>query len=86
MPRQSASAGHIAIPDCSQGFDAQGNCKGGTVIPYNLASSTACGPPEPRLAIPGASESVPQIAKLWRMMPNGTDTSIGDGANTLGIA
>jgi hypothetical protein len=27
----------------------------------------------------------PTVAKLWRMMPAGTDPSLGDGLNTLGI-
>ena len=46
----------------------------GNVNQYNLASL------DPR----GIGIS-PTIAKLWGMMPQGTDPSIGDGLNTLGI-
>jgi hypothetical protein len=59
----------------------------GNLNQYNLATSTACpvtvsnptGACDPR----GIGIS-PTISKLWGMMPKGTDTSIGDGANTLG--
>jgi len=56
----------------------------GNVNQYNLATSTACGPSGTAACDPRGLGISPTIAKLWGMMPKGTDTSIGDGANTLG--
>lgn len=56
----------------------------GNLNQYNLATSTACGPSGSAACDPRGLGISPTIAKLWGMMPNGTDTSIGDGANTLG--
>ena len=89
MPSALLRQGTLQFQDCSKGFDANGNCQGGTLTPYNLATATNCGadangqplnlPCDPR----GLGIS-PTIAQLWGMMPKGTDTTIGDGANTLG--
>ncbi len=89
MPSSLLRQGTLQFKDCSNGFDANGNCQGGNLTPYNLATAANCGadskgqplnlPCDPR----GLGIS-PTIATLWGMMPNGTDTSIGDGANTLG--
>ena len=89
MPSTLLRQGTLQFKDCAKGFDAKGNCQGGNVIPYNLATAANCGadangqplnmPCDPR----GLGIS-PTMSKLWGMMPKGTDTSIGDGANTLG--
>ena len=89
MPSSLLRQGILQFQDCSKGFDSKGNCQGGTLTPYNLATAANCGadangqplnlPCDPR----GLGIS-PTIAKLWGMMPNGTDTTIGDGVNTLG--
>jgi carboxypeptidase family protein len=89
MPSDLLRQGTLQFQDCSKGFDATGNCQGGNVTAYPLKSASNCGadangqplnlPCDPR----GLGIS-PTIAALWGMMPKGTDTSIGDGANTLG--
>jgi hypothetical protein len=56
----------------------------GNLNQYNLATSTACGPSGTAACDPRGLGISPTIAQLWGMMPKGTDTSIGDGANTLG--
>ncbi|PYT89934.1 MAG: hypothetical protein DMG36_21225 [Acidobacteria bacterium] len=89
MPSDLLRQGTLQFQDCSQGFDANGNCLGGNTTPYNLASASVCGadkngqplnlPCDPR----GMGIS-PTIAQLWGMMPKGTDATLGDGVNTLG--
>ena len=89
MPSTLLRQGILQFQDCSKGFDTNGNCLGGTLTPYNLATAANCGadakgqplnmPCDPR----GLGIS-PTIAQLWGMMPKGTDTTIGDGVNTLG--
>lgn len=50
-------------------------------VPYDLATSTACGGPcDPR----GIGIS-PTIKQLWNMMPLGNDPNVGDGFNTEGF-
>jgi hypothetical protein len=56
----------------------------GNLNQYNLATSTACGPTGTTACDPRGIGISPTIAALWGMMPQGTDTTIGDGANTLG--
>jgi hypothetical protein len=62
-----------------QFHDAAGNLN-----QYNLATSTACGPSGTTACDPRGIGISPTIAQLWGMMPQGTDTNIGDGNNTLG--
>ena len=56
----------------------------GTEVAYDLASSTACGDGtvvcDPRIL--GIS---PVTQALWAMLPQGNDTSLGDGRNTIGF-
>jgi hypothetical protein len=54
----------------------------GVVRQYNLRTSTLCagGACDPR----GLGLS-PTISKIWDFMPTGTDTSQGDGLNTIGF-
>src|SRR5580765_4077333 len=59
--------------------DASGN-----LVQYNLKTSTLCGPNGNAACDPRGVGISPTIAQLWGLMPEGTDTSIGDGANTLG--
>jgi len=82
MPSSLLRQGVLQFQDCAQGFDANGNCKGGNVEQYNLKTAANCsaGACDPR----GLGIS-PTIQKLWSMMPAGTDPTIGDGVNTLGI-
>jgi Carboxypeptidase regulatory-like domain len=80
--------------------DANGNqvCQGGSLTSYNLNPANTSIPFNPSvcgadattgqpLNLPCDPRNIgisPTIAKLWGMMPHGTDTSIGDGNNTLG--
>jgi hypothetical protein len=89
MPSALLRQGTLQFQDCAKGFDATGNCQGGNLVPYNLKTAANCGsdangqplnqPCDPR----GLGIS-PTVAALWGKMPPGTDTTIGDGVNTLG--
>ena len=57
----------------------------GKLNQYNLATSAACGGSGTTACDPRHIGISPTISKLWGMMPTGTDTTIGDGANTLGL-
>lgn len=66
--------------------DASGN-----LVQYNLATSMLCGPSGNAACDPRTNPATgtgfgisPTVKQLWAMMPEGTDTTIGDGANTLG--
>jgi len=59
--------------------DAAGNSN-----QYNLATSMACGPSGNVACDPRGLGISPTVAQLWGMMPKGTDTTIGDGLNTVG--
>jgi hypothetical protein len=52
--------------------------------PYNLATSTACGPGNLPCDPRGIGIS-PTIQQLWSMMPEGNDPTQGDGVNTIGF-
>ncbi len=84
MPSTDLRQGILQFQDCSKGFDASGNCTGGTVTPYNLKTSMVCGPNGNTACDPRGIGISPTIAQLWGMMPQGTDPTIGDGNNTLG--
>jgi hypothetical protein len=91
MPSDLLRQGTLQFADCSSGqFDAKGNCTGaGTLRSYDLASSTNCGAdangqPLNLACDPRNLGISPTIKTLWGMMPQGTDTNIGDGHNTLG--
>jgi carboxypeptidase family protein len=54
-------------------------------VPYNLASSTACGPSGNLPCDPRGIGISPTIQQLWNMMPAGNDPNLGDGINTIGF-
>jgi hypothetical protein len=56
----------------------------GNLNQYDLKTSMLCGPNGNAACDPRAIGISPTISKLWQMMPQGTDPSIGDGNNTLG--
>src|SRR2546425_1037498 len=86
VPTGPLLQGILQFTDCSSGqFDPKGNCTGsGTVQPYNLATSMACGTAgcDPR----GLGLS-PTILALWKLLPPGNDNSVSgvDGLNTTGF-
>jgi hypothetical protein len=89
MPSADLRQGILQFKDCAQGFDSSGNCIGGNVVQYNFNKtkgpiSALCGASGATLCDPRNVGISPTIAQLWGMMPQGTDTSIGDGTNTLG--
>lgn len=59
--------------------DADGN-----IVQYNLATSNLCGPSGTSACDPRGLGISPTIAQLWKMLPQGNDTTIGDGLNTIG--
>lgn len=89
MPSTLLRQGVLQFQDCTKGFDANGNCQGGNLVPYNLKTAANCGAdangqPLNQPCDPRALGISPTIAALWAKMPQGTDTTIGDGVNTLG--
>ena len=88
---QDCSKGFVKQSDGTQ------VCQGGNLTPYNFNPSVnssqfnpnVCGADKngQPLNLPCDPRNIgisPTIQKLWGMMPQGTDTSIGDGTNTLG--
>src|ERR1051326_8464400 len=53
--------------------------------PYNLATSTACGPSGNLACDPRGIGISPTIQQLWSMMPAGNDPTQGAGVNTIGF-
>jgi hypothetical protein len=84
MPSSDLRQGILQFKDCAQGFDASGNCMGGNLNQYNLKTAANCGATGNQACDPRSIGISPTISQLWGLMPQGTDTSIGDGANTLG--
>jgi Carboxypeptidase regulatory-like domain len=90
MPSALLRQGTLQFQDCAQGFDAiTGNCIGGTLNKYNFNPSNGplaanCGANANLACDPRNLGISPTIKALWGMMPQGTDTTIGDGNNTLG--
>src|SRR5262249_59848952 len=56
----------------------------GSLQQYNLKTAAVCGTGSTACDPRGIGIS-PTIQTLWNMMPEGTDTTIGDGFNTLGL-
>jgi hypothetical protein len=63
----------------------------GAVVPYNLATSTACGPVDATHPIGGGLPCDPRglglspvISQIWGFEPDGNNSSEGDGLNRLG--
>lgn len=54
-------------------------------VPYNLATSTACGPSGTLACDPRGIGISPTIQQLWNMLPAGNDPNVGDGVNTEGF-
>ncbi|HKW57067.1 MAG TPA: carboxypeptidase-like regulatory domain-containing protein [Candidatus Acidoferrum sp.] len=54
-------------------------------VPYNLATSAACGPGGNLACDPRGVGISPTVQKLWNMMPLGNDSTVGDGSNTEGF-
>lgn len=89
MPSDLLRQGTLQFQDCAQGFDSAGKCQGGNLTTYPLKTASNCGAdangqPLNLACDPRGIGISPTIAALWGMMPQGTDTTIGDGANTLG--
>ena len=85
MPSDLLRQGTLQFQDCAMGFDpTTGNCQGGNLIQYPLETATNCGANANLACDPRALGISPTIKALWGMMPQGTDTTIGDGHNTLG--
>lgn len=84
MPSTQLRQGILQFQDCANGFDSNGNCLGGNIIPYNLATAANCGASGTAPCDPRGLGISPTIAALWSKMPKGTDSTIGDGLNTLG--
>jgi hypothetical protein len=82
--------GTMQFQDCAQGFDAKGNCQGGNITRYPLATTALCGSdatgqPLNQACDPRGLGISPTIAQLWGMMPEGNDPNVGDGFNTEGF-
>src|SRR6266404_1115943 len=56
-------------------------------VPYDLATSTACGPSGNQACDPRGIGISPTIKQLWGMMPKGSDPTVTgvDGVNTIGL-
>jgi hypothetical protein len=87
VPTDSLRSGILQFQDCSQGFDPQGNCKGGTLRQYNLAAAMNCGPNGNLACDPRGIGISPTLQALYKLNPEGTDPSVtgADGNNTLGL-
>jgi carboxypeptidase family protein len=87
VPTDSLRDGVLQFKDCAQGFDSNGNCLGGNVIPYDLASSTLCGPGANTACDPRHIGISPTLQTLFRLNPGGNDPSVvgTDTLNTTGF-
>ncbi|HYL82803.1 MAG TPA: hypothetical protein VE263_01105, partial [Candidatus Angelobacter sp.] len=87
VPTDTLRNGILEFQDCSQGFDTAGNCKGGTLRQYNLASSMACGSSGNLQCDPRGLGISPTIQALYKLNPGGNDASLPgvDGNNTTGF-
>ena len=75
MPSDPLRQGILQFQNCAQGFDAQGNCQGGSIQQYNLKTAAVCDTGTTACDPRGLGIS-PTIAKLWGMMPEGTDPTL----------
>ncbi|HKW62959.1 MAG TPA: carboxypeptidase-like regulatory domain-containing protein [Candidatus Acidoferrum sp.] len=92
VPSATLKQGILQFRDCSQGFDSSGNCTGGTVQPYNLATAANCGSdsqgqPLNQACDPRGLGISPTVQALWNLMPTGNDNTVpgADGLNILGF-
>lgn len=56
----------------------------GAIVSYDLAASTLCNTGNNRRCDPRGIGLSPSVAALWAMLPQGNDSSGGDGLNTTG--
>ncbi len=73
VPRDTLRQGILRIDD------------GGTIVEYDLATSTACGPAGTTACDPRGVGISPVVSALWAMLPAGNDPFLGDGLNTIGF-
>jgi carboxypeptidase family protein len=87
VPTTSLQNGILSFQDCSAGFDAKGNCPGGTVRQYNLATATNCGASGNLSCDPRGLGISPTVQALYKLNPAGNDASLPgvDGNNTTGF-
>jgi carboxypeptidase family protein len=87
VPTDSLRNGILTFQDCAKGYDASGNCLGGNLIPYNLATSNLCGPNGNTACDPRGLGISPTIKTLYGLNPAGNDPSLPnvDGNNTTGF-
>ena len=84
VPTTALRAGILKFKDCSAGFDAKGNCLGGTVRAYNL-NPGATTDPDTGTSIPSSGFDPrgigisPAILATWNLLPLPNDFSGGDG-------
>ncbi len=57
----------------------------GSIVSYNLKTSTLCGPGGNQACDPRGLGLSPAISSLWSKLPAGNDPSSGDGLNTVGF-
>ncbi|MGH9394624.1 MAG: carboxypeptidase regulatory-like domain-containing protein [Terriglobales bacterium] len=58
----------------------------GKVVQYNLANSAACGPTGTAACDPRGQGLNPLVSSIWsKYVPQGNDSSVGDGLNTTGF-
>ena len=74
VPTDSLRAGTLRFLDAS-----------GTVRDYPLATSTSCGPGNTSACDPRGLGLNPAVSALWSHLPEGNDSSVGDGLNTIGF-
>ena len=87
VPTQSLRDGILTFQDCAKGFDASGNCTGGNLVQYNLATSDLCGATGNQPCDPRGIGISPTIQALYNLNPAGNDPSLPgvDGNNTTGF-
>jgi len=87
VPTQSLRNGILTFQDCAKGFDASGNCTGGNLVQYNLATSDLCGAAGNQPCDPRGIGISPTIKTLYGLNPAGNDPSLPnvDGNNTTGF-
>ncbi len=74
VPTESLRRGELRFRDAA-----------GNINTYPLATSRLCGPSGDQPCDPRGLGLSPAIAKLWSLLPQGNDPSLGDGLNTIGF-
>lgn len=100
VPTPTLRQGILQFNDCAKGFDAKGNCLGGSIIKYNLnpangTLSTQCNntggavngtPYAPGSCDPRGLGFSPVLASEFALYPQFNDNSLGDLLNTEGFS